>query len=98
MAEESPLQPREHARATAKEAALIGLPHKPHGLLLCEDPQGNRTTVATADLAYFDMLVKASATTPDPLANLLIPPGTFPLRRPGWPDEWRRPTGPWSES
>ena len=54
------LTPREYARADVMASLKIGLPGRPHGLLLCEDEDGRRWTVATEDTAYWQMIRDAS--------------------------------------
>jgi hypothetical protein len=91
------LTPREYALLTPSNTGgrrpyrdacrRAGLPPEPagYGLLFCEDEDGQRVTIATRDLGYWRML---TASSPELLARLEIPPGKFPWRRAGWPDEW----------
>lgn len=97
------LLPREYALLTPEALGGLkeyrsfcrttGLPPEPkgYGLLFCEDAEGTHVTVATRDLDYWHMIKDASG-NPDTLAGLGLPPGKFPWRRTGWPDEWGRQT------
>ncbi len=94
------LTPREFAFATPADLGgkavyrtfcrAVDLPASPggYGLLLAEDDDGQRWTLASPDVAYVRMIAKAGA---DALSDLTIPAEKFPVRRVGWPDEWGRP-------
>jgi len=56
------------------------------GVLHCIDDYGQKVTMVTEDVPYLKLLVANNGT--DALKNLTIPPGKFPLMKPGWPDDW----------
>lgn len=79
--------PREYLEVRdSGEARVMGLEWQgqPYGVLLCEDSSGGKFTLVTEDIAFHRMLTGAS---PDTRASLEIPPGKYPLVRPGWPGE-----------
>jgi len=95
-------QPVEYVFATPKAMGLepyrrfcerTGLNPNPtgYGMLLCFDEDGNKMTMATLDVPYFEMLIENQGPT---VAGLVVDPGVFPIARPGWPDAW----GPLSET
>lgn len=90
------LRGKEHAFATPSKlgekyapfCALLGLAPTDtgYGLIMVEDENGEHWTCITDDIAYMEMLVegnKSSVGLPE------IPPDRFPIKRRGWPDEWR---------
>ena len=83
------LTPREHLEVrNRQEARVMGLESAwdgvPWGALLCVDEDGHKHTLITTDIAFHRMLV---ATPHGTRAGLTIPPGTYPISRPGWPGE-----------
>jgi hypothetical protein len=58
-----------------------------YGFLHLEDDSGEHWTAVTTDLPYLRRLV---ATSPRLVAGLELG-AQFPLRRAGWPDEWKPP-------
>ena len=88
------LVPREHTFAEADLAEACGLPAVDHGLLCCElEPGGAHVTLATANIAYWSMLLELSSASAEGLAGLVIPTGVFPVARGGWPNEWEPAPG-----
>ncbi|HUH67513.1 MAG TPA: hypothetical protein VLZ05_00615, partial [Mycobacterium sp.] len=96
------LFPKEYAFADSKLAAACGLPtrHGGWGLLFCVDEHGLRYTAA-GDADYLRVLLGiAPGTVPGTAGtkrveelfgeSVELPAETFPLRRPGWPDQWTR--------
>ena len=81
------LTPREHLEvrnqheATAMGTAWSG---QPLGVLLVEDDKGRKYSVVTTDIEYHRMFVSGAATLHE---GIEIPPGTYPMRRAGWPGE-----------
>lgn len=69
--------------------AAAGLPavEGGYGVLMVDDTFAGRVTRLTEDVEYVRTLV-AAAKTDSGIGGLQIPPGVFPLQRPGWPDEW----------
>jgi hypothetical protein len=94
---DGPMTPREFAFATPADLGgrstyrrfcqLVDLQPIPDGwgFLLCEDTDGQHWTMVTADVDYLRLLINAPGTV---LPKLEIPPGKFPTKRAGWPDEW----------
>ncbi|MER7049904.1 hypothetical protein [Streptomyces jumonjinensis] len=70
--------------------AVAGLPaiNGGYGLLMVDDSFAGRVTRLTEDVEYVRTLVTAGKTGSG-VGGLQIPPGVFPLVRPGWPDEWK---------
>src|SRR6476646_3242997 len=82
---------REYAFMGPDSAAGWGLPELAHGLICCSlEPAGTHVTVATTDLAYWQMVVEALSEENHPELSppLIIPPDMFPTLRTGWPGEW----------
>ena len=90
------LTPREYAFATptdlggtaaykrvCRAARLTPVPDG-YGLLLAVDENGNRYTLAAADVDYVRAIAEAG---PEALAALEIPAEKF-LTRDGWPGDW----------
>jgi hypothetical protein len=82
------LTPKEYAFATTPALAEgLGLSWngKGYGCLFCKDDRGQRFTLVTEDVDYV-LLLKVSSGR---LGGLTIPERKFPIRKAGWPDEWR---------
>ena len=81
---------REFAFADTPDVCLgLGLDWRPggYGMLFCEAvPGGGHWTAITPDPTYLRMIISANGTKI--LSGLEMPAEKFPLRRPGWPDEW----------
>ena len=89
---------KEYAFATPRELGgtsgyarfcrVAAVPDVPEGwaLLLCEDDAGRRSTVATADLGWVELLVTAQ--DHGVLAGTPLPEHKVDWSRPGWPDTW----------
>jgi hypothetical protein len=78
------LFPKDHAFADPSASEAMGLDRHEHGMLLCEDQNGNRWTLV-GDAEYLRTLIVAPHGV---RRNLSIPPQKFPTRREGWPDDW----------
>ncbi|MFI0983617.1 hypothetical protein ACH4SP_42270 [Streptomyces sp. NPDC021093] len=72
-------------RRVCRAAALTPVPDG-YGLLLAVDDEGEKHTLATADVEYVRAIAEASS-TPEALARLELPTKEF-VARPGWPDDW----------
>lgn len=55
------------------------------GLLYVKDANGEHWTIATDDAPWLRMAIEAGPT----IAGMTIPEDKFPIKRHGWPDEWR---------
>lgn len=89
---------KEYAFATPRELGgpsgyarfcrAAAVPTVPEGwaLLLCEDEGGQRSTLATTDVAWVELLVTAQEH--DVLAGTELPDHLVDWRRSGWPDTW----------
>lgn len=81
---------REFAFADTPGVCLgLGLDWRPggYGMLFCEAASdGSHWTAITPDPTYLRMIISANGTKI--LSGLEMPAEKFPLRRPGWPDEW----------
>jgi hypothetical protein len=79
------LHPRDFGFADAPTSAAMGLDRREHGMLLCIDATGARCTLV-GDADYVRLLMEA----PEGVrSDLAIPPGKFPVRREGWPEDWQ---------
>jgi hypothetical protein len=85
FATETDLGGREPYEAFCRATGLDPVPGG-WGLLMVDGPAGRQTFV-TDDVEYVRALRDGSK-APGLLGGLQIPPGTFPLVRDGWPDEW----------
>jgi hypothetical protein len=84
-----------YALVPVRRAVTLGLPEEYDvrevtttneiGVLLCRDDDGSRRT-RLADGAYTRLLLDAIASDDD--VDITIPPGAFPIGRPGWPGDW----------
>jgi hypothetical protein len=79
------LTPKEFAFADAATSDAMGLPAEEHGLLFCVDERGGKWTVV-GDAEYVRTL---EAAPPQVLADLEVPDDKFPIKRSGWPDQWK---------
>jgi hypothetical protein len=55
------------------------------GYLRCFDAEGQRLTLMTEDVDYMELLIAARKA--GTLAELEVSVDTFPITRPGWPDD-----------
>lgn len=83
-------------------ATGVGLPPERYGFAMCLNDAGERVTLAARDPDVIEEVMEAldsGAVTPGG-APVRFEPATFPLRRPGWPEDWlERPlkdTSAWS--
>lgn len=74
---------------------LFGLEPTPsgYGFLLCVDDVGRKVTRATEDVAFAEMIASRVGTAT--LDRLEVPANTFPVTRPGWPDDWSETCDGW---